>query len=310
VQRRSGHTIHPSEITPDALYHDRRRFLQGVAAVAGGLILPGTLTAATGASSPLHSTTESLTPLDSIISYNNFYEFGIHKSSPSTHAARLITDPWSVTIDGEVARPMTLTLEDLLKPFPLEERIYRHRCVEGWSMVIPWLGFPLRDLLKRVEPTSRARYVSFTSHYDPENPLPGQKRRVLRWPYREGLRIDEATHPLTLLATGLYGDPLPNQNGAPLRLVVPWKYGYKSIKSIVRITLTEQQPPTSWNQVSSDYGFYSNVTREHPEHKWSRNRERRVGELLRRDTLPYNGYGEAVAHLYPNGDPDLTKGRR
>ncbi|OOZ39893.1 mononuclear molybdenum enzyme YedY [Solemya pervernicosa gill symbiont] len=301
---KSPSDITPSETTSESIYRQRRRFLQQSAALLGSALLPTTPLAAAPRSP--YSTDEPLTPLKSITSYNNFYEFGTQKGDPSLRASALETEPWSVSIDGEVAKPTRFTLEDLLNPFSMEERNYRHRCVEGWSMVIPWLGFPLAALIKRVRPTSRAKYVAFTSLYDADRPLPGQQRRLLKWPYQEALRIDEATHPLTLLATGLYGDPLPNQNGAPLRLVVPWKYGFKSIKSIVRITLTEQRPKTTWNEMSDDYGFYANVTREHPEFKWSFNRERRIGELQKRDTLPFNGYAEQVAQLYPNGDPDLN----
>ncbi len=234
--------------------------------------------------------------------YNNFYELGTDKGDPRRNAGWLKVEPWKVAIDGEVGRPGTLGLEDLLRPHPLEERIYRLRCVEAWSMVIPWVGFPLSDLLKRFEPTSRAKYVAFETIFDPEN-LRGQRRSVLDWPYVEGLRIDEAMHPLTILAVGMYGRVLPNQNGAPLRLVVPWKYGFKSIKSIVRIRLTEKRPPTSWNRSAPrEYGFYSNVNPavDHP--RWSQKRERRIGEWRKRPTLPFNGYAEQVASLYAGMD--------
>jgi sulfoxide reductase catalytic subunit YedY len=235
-------------------------------------------------------------------SYNNFYELGTGKDGPRRNAQLLKTAPWDVVVDGEVAKPGKFAFEDLIRPHPIEERVYRLRCVEAWSMVIPWNGFPLADLLKRFEPTSKARYVAFETIYDPEM-LPLQRRRLLDWPYVEALRMDEAMHPLTLLAVGLYGVTMPNQNGAPLRLVVPWKYGFKSIKSIVRITLTEDQPATTWNQQGPrEYGFYSNVNPDVSHPRWSQRRERRIGEFLKRDTLPFNGYAEQVAELYTGMD--------
>ena len=295
----------PSEITPREVWRERRRFVQaGVAALAAAA-LPGSAGAGHGgrrlafrpAPGPFR-TDEPPTPFKHVAGYNNFYEFGTDKYSPAEHAASLRTEPWSVTVEGACEKPGTYTLEDILRPHPLEERIYRLRCVEGWSMVIPWVGFPLADLLKRFAPTSQAKYVEFTTLYDPEQ-MPGQRRRVLDWPYMEGLRMDEAMHPLTILAVGLYGEVLPNQNGAPLRLVVPWKYGFKSIKSIVRIRFTERQPLTSWMKASPrEYGFYANVnpTVDHP--RWSQARERRIGEFFKRKTLMFNGYAEQVAHLY------------
>lgn len=302
--------IRPSEITPASVYRERRNFLGAALAAGGALLLPAAAQAnaprryAPLPRSPL-STNEPLNSYKDITTYNNFYELGTGKDDPARNAALLKTEPWSVTVDGEVERPGTYTLEDLLKPHALEERIYRLRCVEAWSMVIPWVGFPLGDLIQRFQPTSRAKYVAFTTLHDPEN-LPGQRRAVLQWPYVEGLRMDEAMHPLTILAVGLYGEVLPNQNGAPLRLVVPWKYGFKSIKSIVRIQLTEQMPPTSWNRSApQEYGFYANVNPavDHP--RWSQKRERRLGELRKRETLPFNGYAEQVAQLYSG--MDLTK---
>jgi sulfoxide reductase catalytic subunit YedY len=248
-------------------------------------------------------TDEEPTDIDDATRYNNFYELGTDKEDPRRNAHRLRTRPWSVAVEGEVARPGVIALEDLLRPHPLEERVYRLRCVEAWSMVIPWVGFPLRDLLARFEPTSRAKYVAFETILDPEQ-LPAQRRPILDWPYREGLRIDEAVHPLTLLAVGMYGRALPAQNGAPLRLVVPWKYGFKSIKSIVRIRLTEAQPGTSWSlSAPQEYGFFANVNPavDHP--RWSQKRERRIGEFRKRPTLPFNGYGEQVAQLYAGMDP-------
>jgi sulfoxide reductase catalytic subunit YedY len=249
-----------------------------------------------------YSADEAPTPYGDVTSYNNFYEFGTDKSDPAENARTLRPRPWTVAIEGEVHKPGVIDVEQLLAWFPLEERVYRMRCVEAWSMVIPWVGFPLGDLLKRVEPTSRARYVAFTTLLDPEQ-MPEQRRHVLDWPYVEGLRIDEAMHPLTILAVGLYGKVLPNQNGAPLRLVVPWKYGFKGIKSIVKISLTEEQPPTTWNVAAAqEYGFYANVNPavDHP--RWSQATERRIGEFRRRPTLPFNGYAEQVAGLYAGMD--------
>jgi methionine sulfoxide reductase catalytic subunit len=245
---------------------------------------------------------EKNTSYNSVTNYNNFYEFGTDKSDPAANAGTLRPHPWRATIEGEVARPQVFDIDQLINSFPLEERVYRMRCVEAWSMVIPWVGFPLGDLLKRVEPTSRAKYVAFKSLHDPRQ-MPGQRTDLLQWPYVEGLRIDEAMHPLTILAVGLYGKRLPNQDGAPIRLVVPWKYGFKGIKSIVNIRLTEEQPPTSWNIAASDeYGFYANVNPavDHP--RWSQATERRIGEYHRRPTLPFNGYAEQVARLYTGMD--------
>ena len=316
--------IRPSEITDRSQYLDRRRFIRNaglLAAAAAGLgLLSGCegsdARSASAVPSPRgrpipgrkpgpYSTDEAQTAFEDATSYNNFYEFGTGKSDPARYAGSLVTEPWSVTIDGECERPGTYTLEDLLRPHDLEDRIYRLRCVEAWSMVIPWVGFSLADLLRRFAPTSKARYVAFATLHDPEQ-MPGQRRRILDWPYREGLRIDEAMHPLATLAVGMYGETLLNQNGAPLRLVVPWKYGYKSIKSIVRISFTEQQPATAWNSLQPDeYGFYSNVNPavDHP--RWSQRRERRIGEWGRRETLPFNGYGDQVAELYRG--MDLTR---
>ena len=289
--------IPPSEITPEAVYLNRRSFMLG----AAGLMLSGeTLAALAARKSPL-STGEPLNSLKDITSYNNYYEFGTDKSDPAAYAGRLKTRPWNVVVDGDVMKPRSFGIEELLK-LPQEERIYRLRCVEGWSMVIPWIGFPLASLLKQVQPTGKAKYVAFETLQRPAE-MPGQQRRALDWPYREGLRLDEALHPLTILAVGLYGNPLPNQNGAPIRLVVPWKYGFKSIKSIVRIHLTDKQPLTSWNLAAPDeYGFYSNVNPavDHP--RWSQASERRIGEFFKRKTLPFNGYAEQVAGLYRGMD--------
>ncbi|MFW6345871.1 MAG: protein-methionine-sulfoxide reductase catalytic subunit MsrP [Halomonas sp.] len=245
---------------------------------------------------------EALTDVKDATTYNNFYEFGTRKSDPEVYAHKLVTDPWSVTIDGEVDKPGTFALEDILAGQDLEERIYRLRCVEAWSMVIPWIGFPLADLLKRHAPTSRAKYVVFESILDPDN-LRGQRYSIIEWPYREALRIDEAMHPLTLMAVGMYGEMMPNQNGAPIRLVVPWKYGFKSIKSVVRIRLVEEPPTTSWiDQNPEEYGFYANVNPEVDHPRWSQARERRIGENGRRETLMFNGYADEVAALYAGMD--------
>jgi sulfoxide reductase catalytic subunit YedY len=246
---------------------------------------------------------EKLTSFDDISTYNNFYELGLSKSDPAENARTLKPRPWTIEVAGEVAKPRRIDIDDLLKWFPLEERIYRHRCVEAWSMVVPWLGFPLKALLDKLEPTSNAKYVVFTTLLDVEQ-LPGEGTRVLDWPYVEGLRLDEAMNPLTMLVVGLYGKALPNQNGAPLRLVVPWKYGFKGIKSIVKIELTEKQPQTTWAKATPrEYGFYANVNPEVDHPRWSQASERRIGEFSRRDTLPFNGYGEQVAELYKGLDP-------
>ena len=248
-----------------------------------------------------YSTKEELTPFDDITNYNNFYEFSTNKTSVAPEAKGFVTKPWSVAVSGLVNKPKTFDLEELLK-FPLEERIYRLRCVEGWSMVIPWIGFPLSKLLEKVEPTAQARYVAFQTLLDPQR-MPNQRTGVLDWPYVEGLRLDEAMHPLTILATGLYGEMLPPQNGAPVRLVVPWKYGFKSIKSIVKIELVPNEPPTTWNiQAPHEYGFYSNVNPNVAHPRWSQARERRIGEFSMRETVLFNGYADQVAHLYQGMD--------
>ncbi len=301
--------LNESDVTPFDIYQQRRRFLQSGIAIAGAAIGGSLLSRDASAALDLDSvkpgpfsTDEEKTPYDDVISYNNFYEFGVDKSDPARNAHKLMTDPWSVTITGEAGKPGSYTLEDILKPHALEERIYRLRCVEGWSMVIPWIGFPLADLIKRFEPTSKAKYIEFETLVDKKQ-MPGQRRRVLDWPYREGLRMDEAMNPLTLIAVGLYGDVLPNQNGAPIRLVVPWKYGFKSIKSIVKIRLRGTQPTSSWTKSApQEYGFYSNVnpTVSHP--RWSQKRERRIGEWRKRKTLMFNGYEEQVASMYTGMD--------
>lgn len=297
--------IKPSEITPRELFHERRRLLQLAAGASMLAVLPRSIVAGEKLGELKKSpyvVDDALTPYQSVTTYNNFYEFGTDKEDPSNKAGSLQTRPWTVTVDGAVGQPKTFGIEEILKMAPLEERIYRLRCVEAWSMVIPWVGFPLAELLKRVEPTGSAKFVEFTTLLDPVQ-MPGQRGTVLDWPYREGLRLDEAMHPLTLLTVGLYGEVLPNQNGAPIRIVVPWKYGFKSAKSIVRIRLTETQPATTWNDAGpKEYGFYSNVNPavDHP--RWSQAKERRIGEFLKRPTLPFNGYAEQVAHLYAGMD--------
>jgi sulfoxide reductase catalytic subunit YedY len=301
-----------SEITPYDLYLRRREFLALGAAAAAGAALnlrPGPASGAEPSGEKLEgvmrgpfATDEKMTPFKDVTTYNNFYEFGTEKEDPAKHAHSLRTRPWSVTVEGEVAKPQIIDIDALLKWFPLEERIYRMRCVEAWSMVIPWVGFPLGDLIKRLEPTGNAKYVAFTTLLRPEE-MPGQRRRILDWPYVEGLRVDEAMHPLAILAAGVYGQVLPNQNGAPLRLVVPWKYGFKGIKSIVKIHFTETQPPTTWNiSAPNEYGFYANVNPEVDHPRWSQGSERRIGEFRKRKTRPFNGYGEQVAGLYAGMD--------
>ena len=288
--------IRPSGITSSELFFDRRRLLK--------LGIGGASIAAGGISRLVLSETPNT--FEEISSYNNFYEFGTDKSDPAVNARAFRPTPWSITIDGEAEVKGTFTLEDILKPRALEERVYRMRCVEAWSMVIPWVGFPLADLIKQFKPTSKAKYVAFTTLEDPKQ-MPGQRDRVLDWPYVEGLRMDEAMHPLTLLAVGVYGRAMPNQNGAPIRLVVPWKYGFKGIKSIVRISFTEKQPRTSWSSTgSNEYGFYANVNPmvDHP--RWSQATERHIGGsslfAKRQPTLPFNGYANEVASLYQGMD--------
>ena len=306
--------IQPSEITAERFFHMRRELLAGALGLAAAAALPATgaeaVVAAPAATlrytrNPRYVAMDKPNTLEDISSYNNFYEFGLDKSDPAANAGSLRTRPWSVAIAGEAALTGTFTLEDILKPHPLEERIYRHRCVEAWSMVIPWVGFPLADLLQRFKPTSRAKYVEFTTLLDPKQ-MPGQKRDYLEWPYTEALRIDEAMSPLALMVVGVYGRDLPNQNGAPLRVHLPWKYGFKSAKSIVRIRFTEKRPATSWAIAApSEYGFYANVnpTVDHP--RWTQATERRIGAGFfapRKETLMFNGYAEQVAGLYQGLD--------
>lgn len=311
IRIRRPNDITESAVTDFDIYKRRREFIiktaGAVAAVSFGL--PSISSAGVNVSNYIkdqdNPLSDQLTRKSKVTSYNNFYELGTGKGDPKSNAHLLKTEPWAVSVEGECEKPGVLSVEDIVAPHQLEERIYRFRCVEAWSMVIPWLGVELGPVLKRFQPTSKAKYVEFTTILDPDN-LPGQRRPVLEWPYREGMRIDEAMHPLTLLTVGLYGETLPNQNGAPLRLVVPWKYGFKSIKSIVKIRFTERQPQTSWNMSSpGEYGFYSNVNPQVDHPRWSQSRERRIGELRKRDTLMFNGYQDQVASLYTG--MDLTK---
>ena len=325
-----------SEITPESLYLGRREFLKNGALAAGtavavgsGLlwlignkpppdapdVQPSVQVAAPAADASASEQTataptiagpydvdEPPTSLQSVTTYNNFYEFGLDKSDPARNAHTLQTRPWTIDVDGEVAQSRTIDVDTRLQWFTPEDRVYRMRCVEAWSMVIPWLGFPLGELVKRLEPTGNAKYVEFVTLLDPAQ-MPGQRSRVLPWPYVEGLRMDEAMHPLTLMAVGLYGKTLPNQNGAPLRLVVPWKYGFKNGKSIVKIRFTAEQPKTTWAlSAPNEYGFYANVNPEVAHPRWSQASERRIGEFGRRATLPFNGYAEHVAGLYSGMD--------
>jgi methionine sulfoxide reductase catalytic subunit len=307
---RRADEIRSSEITPESVYLNRRRFMGSMAAGTAAALVPGSLAgcdnevpAADGEGVELAADVqEEPTSFDDVTSYNNFYEFGTDKGDPKRYSGSLRTSPWSVAVEGHVARPAVYALEDFLRPHLVEDRTYRLRCVEAWSMVIPWRGFELRRLIERVEPTSQAKYLEFVTLHDPSQ-MPGQRRPIVPWPYNEGLRMDEALHPLTLLATGLYGRDLPNQNGAPLRLVVPWKYGFKSIKSIVAIRFVEEQPNTTWMKSAPDeYGFYANVNPgvDHP--RWSQATERRIGEFRRRRTLMFNGYADQVASLYTGMD--------
>jgi sulfoxide reductase catalytic subunit YedY len=306
--------IRSSEITDPALYQRRRDFIKAAAAgaIAGSLGLPAqTVLAAPAAvrGAPLpdvrksaYTLDEKLTPYESVTDYCNFYEFGPDKDSPGKNAHRLRTRPWTVSVEGEVKKPRTFAIEDILNWAALEERVYRFRCVEGWSMVVPWIGFPFSEIAKQVEITGNAKYVEFVTLADPEQ-MPYTRLPLLDWPYVEGLRIDEAMHPLTLLTVGLYGEVLPKQNGAPLRLIVPWKYGFKGAKSIVKIRFVREMPKSAWmKSAPQEYGFYSNVNPEVPHPRWSQAQERRLGEFLKRKTLPFNGYGEQVASLYAGMD--------
>lgn len=309
-----------SEITEEWVYRDRRRLLAaagfGIGAMsaigvdglsAQGRSPPGrdALAKLPGAASPL-STIEKQTSYEDITSYNNFYEFGTEKGDPARHSGTLVTRPWTVAVEGEIAKPRTFDIDELMKIAPMEERVYRMRCVEAWSMVVPWIGFPLSALISQVQPTGNAKFVEFLTLADPKQ-MPGVRSGVLNWPYVEGLRLDEAMHPLALLGFGLYGNVMPNQNGAPVRLVVPWKYGFKSGKSLVKIRFTEKQPVTTWVRAGpSEYGFYSNVNPEVDHPRWSQGSERRIGEdgflQRKRKTLMFNGYAEQVGQLYAGMD--------
>ena len=324
IKKPSPSGVKPSEITDKSVFLDRRRFLKTAALAGAGVALsplvpagpaslfdgPRAALAARGKKlegiikSPWR-VDEELTPYDAVTNYNNFYEFTTDKEAVAERAKNFRPRPWNVEITGEAGRTGTFDLDDVLKGITLEERVYRFRCVEAWSMVVPWVGVPLASIIKKFEPTSRAKYVAFETLQD-EAQMPGQRWPSLRWPYDEGLRMDEAMHPLSLMVVGVYGEELPNQNGAPLRLMLPWKYGFKSIKSIVKISFTEKMPPTAWNRSAPrEYGFYANVN-PHVDHpRWSQAKERRIGEFLRRKTLPFNGYGEEVASLYQG--MDLTR---
>jgi len=293
--------LRSSEITPENLYYDRREFLR-----ATGLL--GIAAATLGAVESAHAATQNgqekddLTPFEDVTTYNNFYEFGTDKSDPAENAKGFKTKPWTVKVEGLVSKPASYSIEDFIKPSKLQERVYRHRCVEAWSMVIPWQGFPMSDLINRVQPLSSAKFIEFQTLNDPQQ-MPGQRSPVLPWPYTEGLRLDEAMHPLAIFAVGLYGKTLLPQNGAPLRTVIPWKYGFKATKSIVRIRFTDKQPRTAWNQATpNEYGFYANVNPEVDHPRWSQAKERRIGEFRKRPTLMFNGYADQVGRLYQGLD--------
>jgi len=318
---RKPQDLFSSDITPEHIWRARRHWLARMGGTATGLSLAGagvgralaaapaaepTGQALAAAPNPRFGTTEAKTPFDDVTSYNNYYEFGLDKGDPARYASALKLEPWTVTVEGEVGKPGTFDIDMLRRLAPMEERVYRLRCVEGWSMVIPWIGYSLSALLKQVEPTGNARYVQFITALQPDT-MPGVRSRVLDWPYADGLRMDEAMHPLAMLVFGVYGRMLPPQNGAPLRLAVPWKYGFKSVKSLARIRLTEQQPATSWVKAAAhEYGFYANVNPEVPHPRWSQATERRIGEdgffTPKRKTLMFNGYGEQVASLYQGLD--------
>jgi methionine sulfoxide reductase catalytic subunit len=313
---KKSRSIPSSEITPRKVYLSRRKFLAGAAAVGGAAVIGGRELLRLGSSDqtvlagtklgPLiksaYSTDEKQTRYNDVTTYNNFYEFGTDKGDPAKNAHTLVTHPWSVSVEGEVKKPRKYDFDEIMKLASLEERVYRHRCVEAWSIVVPWIGFPLSTLIKKVDPTSKAKYVAFQSFYDSKQ-MPQGRWAGIDFPYVEGLRMDEAMHPLCILCFGMYGETLPNQNGAPIRLVVPWKYGFKSIKSIAKIRFVEQQPPTTWNLAApQEYGFYSNVNPEVDHPRWSQAKERRLGEFYKRPTLMFNGYGDQVAGLYSGMD--------
>ncbi len=292
-----------SEITPEKIYNRRREFIKRFGITTGSLIIGQNIINTANAST--NNLEKKITEYRYITTYNNYYEFGTRKSDPVEKSQNFKTKPWEITIDGEVEKKITLTIQEIKNMFPSEERIYRLRCVEGWSMVIPWLGFSLNKILEKARPTSKGKFVEFTSVYDPEQ-MPGQRYPILKWPYKEGLRIDEAMHPLTTLVTGLYNKELPNQNGAPLRLIIPWKYGFKSTKAIVNIKLVEKMPTSSWMRASpKEYGFYSNVNPNVDHPRWSQASERVVGSGILSERIPtqmFNGYGDEVANLYSGMD--------
>jgi methionine sulfoxide reductase catalytic subunit len=309
-----------ADVTPKTLYMGRRNFLLGLAAtsvaVAGYKRLPGLFAPKATGSVPVplsglvqskYTTTgEKVTPGNYVTTYNNYYEFGVEKDDPSKNAKNFVTSPWSVSIEGEVAKPQKLSMDDILKLAPLEERIYRHRCVEAWSIVVPWIGYSFSNIVKLAEPTPKAKYVAFESYYQPKQ-MPLGSQAGIQLPYREGLRLDEAMNPLTLLCVGMYGETLPNQDGAPVRIVVPWKYGFKSAKSLVKIRFVKSEPETTWDMFTGvngtpEYGFYANVNPNVDHPRWSQAKERRLGEFLKRPTLMFNGYGDLVASLYTGMD--------
>jgi sulfoxide reductase catalytic subunit YedY len=316
-RRKPWDDVPASDITPESVYVNRRQFMGASAALAAAAaVAPGSLRAAihrrtrTAQESPQvgpvsvgEALRDELTPFADVTSYNNYYEFGTDKRDPFEHSGDFHPEPWTVRVEGHARNTGTYSVEELARPDEVEDRIYRLRCVEAWSMVIPWRGVPLKNIIARLEPTSRAKYLAFETVVRPDE-MPGQRRGFLDWPYREGLRIDEAAHDLTLMVTGLYGrDHLPNQNGAPLRLMVPWKYGFKSVKSIVKIAFVEDMPPTTWQGFApKEYGFFANVNPEVHHPRWSQARERRIGELRRRETLMFNGYADQVSHLYAGMD--------
>jgi sulfoxide reductase catalytic subunit YedY len=293
-----------SEVTPKDQYLNRRRFLAAGSAIVGAAwaAAPANAAKLSNVTKSNFTVNEKVTSKDDITHYNNYYEFGTGKEEPAKYANTLVTSPWNIQVGGLVNKPKIYDIDEFMKIAPLEERVYRHRCVEAWSMVVPWIGFPLNALLKQVEPNSKAKYVAFQSLYDVKQ-MPRSKYAGIELPYIEGLRLDEAMHPLALMAVGLYGETLPNQNGAPLRLVTPWKYGFKGIKSIVKITLTDKEPQTTWNNANSrEYGFFSNVNPQVDHPRWSQASERRIGELFKQKTLMFNGYGDQVAGLYSGMD--------
>jgi sulfoxide reductase catalytic subunit YedY len=306
IRKNNGFSLPDNQVTDEKVYRARREFIAKAGTLAAIVAMPSIVSASLydSAAKSTFSTDEELTPFQDITTYNNFYEFGTGKDDPAKYATNFPdkSEPWRVVIDGECDNPGAYDYDDLIRPFSLEERIYRLRCVEGWSMVIPWVGFSLADLIKQAKPNSKAKFVEFTTLYHPGQ-MPGQQRSVLQWPYVEGLRIDEAMNPLSLMAVGIYGKELLGQNGAPIRLVVPWKYGFKSIKSIVQIRFVEKMPVSSWMKAApKEYGFYSNVNPDVSHPRWSQARERRIGEILKRPTELFNGYGEQVSHLYSGMD--------